>query len=73
MKLEDDYLKTKENNPYWSSINCFTNTIINGNYKKTEIGKTFNKVVDKKDYERKDKERILGWLMKLTSLKNGSN
>lgn len=72
MKLEQSFLTTKNNNPYWSSLICFNNAVIGKSYSKTEIGKTFNKVVEKGDYSRGDKDKIIEWLGKLTVAKKSN-
>lgn len=72
MKLEQAFFSIQQKSPYWSSLICFNNAVIGKSYSKTEIGKTFNKVVEKGDYSRGDKDKIIEWLGKLTVAKKSN-
>ncbi len=61
-KLERAFSSLQEKNPYWSSIICFANAVMGRKFGKMAIGQAFKKLVEKSDYERKDRDRILGYL-----------
>lgn len=64
-KLEISFKSLQEKNPYSSSYTCFANAVMGKGYGKMVIGQAFMKLVEKKDYERKDRDRILGYLFSL--------
>jgi hypothetical protein len=64
-KLEISFKSLQEKNPYWSSYTCFANAVMGKGFGKMAIGQAFKKLVEKNDYERKDRERILGYLCSL--------
>jgi len=61
-----EFKQTSQLNPYWSSWSCFYEAIKgrNGLSKKT-IKKYFDKLVDKKDYLRKERVGLLNYLYSL--------
>jgi hypothetical protein len=61
-KLEIAFKSLQEKNPYWSSYTCLANAIMGKGYGKMAIGQAFKKCVEKGDYEKKDRDRILGYL-----------
>lgn len=63
--LEKSFNKVKRENPYWSDIICFNNTLIGRNFKKGEINKMFRKLVSRDDYEKKDLEKVLAFCYSL--------
>ena len=64
-KLEISFKSLQEKNPYWSSYTCLANAVMGRKFGKMEIGQNFIKLVEKSDYERKDRDRILGYLCRL--------
>lgn len=57
--LERKFNNIIKKNPYWSSYVCFSAAIKNQNFSEQTIRRWFNKLVDKDDYEKKDKGTIL--------------
>jgi hypothetical protein len=66
--LKQHYDKIKEKNPYWSSIICFSETVLHQKFKPKTISYWFKKLVDENDYCQKDKKEILAFLDKLTNM-----
>lgn len=58
--------KTKKENPLLSDYICFTETIMGKKFSKQIITRHFNKLVDKDDYDKKDKKSLLEQLFKLS-------
>ena len=56
-------------NPYWSSYICFSESIKKQNFSKETIQIWFNELIDKGDYDRKDKKMIMDYLLTLNDLK----
>ena len=71
MKLEQAFYSLQERNPYWSSYICLANAIIGKNHSKSDIGLAFKNLVDKDDYDKSDKERLLKHLCSLRKKENG--
>ena len=61
--LQRKFLNISRFNPYWSSYICFTETIRDCHFKKRTIYKWFEKLVDRDDYDKKDKWEILRYLV----------
>ena len=53
-------------NPFWSSYICFAESIKHRNFTSRIITKWFNRLVEKDDYFRADKQQILIFLETLT-------
>lgn len=49
-------------NPCWSTWTCFADSIMEQNFKKETIREKFNELVEKDDYEKKDKMQLLKYL-----------
>lgn len=61
--IEKNFEKIQEKNPYWSSLVCFSETIRNRKFNSWKNTVSwFNKLVDKDDYDKRDKKEILTWL-----------
>ena len=56
-------------NPHWSSYICFAEVIKQQKFNKESIRIWFNKLVDKDDYDKKDKKALLDQLYALSNLK----
>ena len=54
-------------NPYWSSYICFTEAVIDQRFSRQTVHRWFNKIVDKNDYDKKDKKIILSHLLNLSN------
>lgn len=52
--------------PYWSSWTCFAMTVFGQNFNKQTIHRWFHKLVDKDDYDWRDKGPLLRYLCYLT-------
>ena len=63
--LQRRFNKIEKNNPYWSSHTCFAETIDQQEFSHQTIRRWFNKLVEKDDYDKKDKKAILKHLFKL--------
>ena len=59
--------KIKQKNQLWSSYACFAVAIKNQKFSKKIIYFWFNKLVNKDDYSKEDKRRILRHLFKLSN------
>jgi len=64
--IERRFNNIKKGNPYWSLYLCFTEAIKNQNLSKQTLHRWFNKLVDKNDYSRSEKNGVLGFLDTLT-------
>ncbi len=56
-------------NPYWSSYICFAEAIKQQKFNKESIQIWFNKLVNKDDYDKKDKKTLLDQLYILSNPK----
>jgi predicted RNA-binding protein YlxR (DUF448 family) len=64
--LERRFRNISENNPHWSSYVCFAEAIWGQKFCKKIIKKYFNKLVERDDYEKRDKKQIIKFLVSLT-------
>lgn len=60
------FKQRQKENPCWSSWTCFADAIIGQNFKKETIREKFNELVEKEDYEKKDKMQLLRYLYQLS-------
>jgi len=58
-------IEAKDNN--LSTFMCFTRAISGQNFSKNRVNRMFNKLVDKNDYEQKEKRELLKFLYNLTT------
>ena len=65
--LERRFNNITKKNPYWSSYVCFTEAVKGQNFRKQCIHRWFIKLVDKNDYDKKDKKSILAQLEELSN------
>jgi len=63
--IERRYKRIVNKNPDLSSFICFVETVKGENFHRNSIRSWFNKLVDKQDYRRAEKEDILEWMFKL--------
>jgi len=62
-----EFQETKRLNPYWSDHTCFAETVWNRKYLSNKtIKKYFNLLIDKNEYGKKDKSRVIDYLVKLS-------
>ncbi len=54
--LEQKYNEIRNQNPNYSSYLCFRNAVIGSRYCPVIIKRRFNRLVDKADYDKKDKK-----------------
>jgi len=64
--VERVFNKIRKANPYWSDYICFTETVMGRKFSRQSITRHFNKLVDKSDYDRKDKKELLRQLFELS-------
>lgn len=53
------FVKNQKNHPFWSSYICFAQAILGNGYSSRVISYWFKKLVDKEDYNPKDKKELL--------------
>lgn len=64
--IERSFKHYQKENPCWSTWTSFTKSIMGRSFSKDKIRRHFNVLVDKNDYEKKDKNQLLKYLYKLT-------
>lgn len=64
--LERRFKNFTEKNPHWSTYVCFAEAVKGQNFSKQTIHRWFLKLVDKNDYDKKDKRSILTQLEELS-------
>jgi len=64
--IQRNFKNYQKENPCWSSWTCFAKTITGRSFSKDKIRRHFGVLVDKDDYEKKDKVQLLKYLYKLT-------
>jgi len=63
--IERKFNNIEERNPRWSSYLCFAETVKAHKFSRQMIHRWFQKLVEKSDYDRKDKKVILRHLENL--------
>ena len=58
----------QDKNPGLSTLICFSKAIAKRNYEPEYVTKWFKKLVDKEDYELRDRDEVLVWLQKYTTV-----
>lgn len=66
MELRDIFDVIQDKNPGLSTLICFAKAIAKREYEPEYVSKWFNKLVDKEDYEHRDRDEVLTWLQKYT-------
>ncbi len=66
MELRDIFDTIQDKNPGLSTLICFSKAIAKRKYEPEYITKWFKKLVDKEDYEHRDRDEVLKWLQKYT-------
>jgi len=63
--IKEKFNQIQKDNPMWSSYICFCRTIDSKYLMSRDIKKLFNKLVDKSDYLRSEKDAVLEYLCKM--------
>jgi hypothetical protein len=66
MELRAIFDIIQDKNPGLSTLICFSKAIAKRKYEPEYITKWFKKLVDKEDYEHRDRDEVLKWLQKYT-------
>ena len=64
--LKRRFQKISDKNPMWSTYICFAETIKKQNFTRKSILYWFNKLVEKDDYDKKNKKELIDQLCELT-------
>ena len=64
--LERRFNNISQLNPYWSSYVCFTEAVKDQNFSQRIISKYFNTLVEKDDYNKRDKKELIKNLLSLS-------
>jgi hypothetical protein len=67
--IERRFNNIVKKNPYWSSYVCFTEAVKGQHFGNAIVLKWFDKLVDKDDYSRSDKNDILNHIYGLANWK----
>lgn len=57
--LERNFIKTVKRNPLWSSYVCFAVAVTKRKFKRSAISRWFYRLVEKDDYNKKDRKGLL--------------
>ena len=63
--LERVFNTIKQENPLWSDYICFVKTVKGRKFSRQTISQSFNRLVDKDEYVKKDKKTLLKQLSEL--------
>jgi hypothetical protein len=61
--IERRFKKIEKENPNLSTFIVFSRAVAGQHFSKDRLSRWFNKLVDKDDYDKKDKKTILEYLM----------
>ena len=64
--IERVFNKVRKENPYLSDYICFAEAMEGRKFSRQTIARYFNKLVDKDDYDSKDKKELLQQLFELS-------
>lgn len=59
--IEKRFQMISKKNPYWSTNSCFVETVRGQNFSEQTVCRWFNKLVEKDDYDKKDKKQVLAF------------
>lgn len=62
--IERRFILEQEKSPLSSDLMCFSRAVHNQRFSRKFILRWFNKLVDKNDYDGKEKREIIEWLEK---------
>lgn len=65
--IKNRFKNIAEQNPYWSSYICFAETVRGQGFNKKTLYKWFDRLVEKGDYSKTDKVKLLQQLYKLSN------
>jgi len=60
------FKRIRAENPYWSSLLCFAETVRERNFSRRAILRNFNALIDKEDYAKNEKKEIIEFLVELS-------
>lgn len=60
----------KNQNPYWSDYICFAESVVGMDFGRPSLSRWFNKLIEKDDYDKKDRNQISEFLVDLSVDKN---
>jgi hypothetical protein len=60
------FSKIRSENPYWSDYTCFAEAVRGRRFSKRTIIRNFNSLVNKEDYAKSEKRKIIEHLAKLS-------
>jgi hypothetical protein len=60
--LERRFKNIEKRNPDWSTCLCFSEAVSRQNFSRQTIHRWFYKLVDKKDYDKKEVKQLLSYL-----------
>lgn len=63
---EKEFLEAVRLNPYWSSFICFAETVKGRGVSKRVIRRAFDRMVDKDDYAKADRNGIINFLNQIS-------
>jgi hypothetical protein len=66
--IERRFKKINDLNPDWSSGTCFAVAIMSQNFSRQTILNGFNKLVEKDDYDKRDKKDITAFFLTLSKI-----
>jgi hypothetical protein len=64
--LERRFNNISRLNPYWSSYICFAETVKGQNFTRRIISKYFSRLVEKDDYDPRDRKALIKHLLSLS-------
>lgn len=67
--VERVFTNIRNKNPYWSDYICFAEAIKSRGFTRPIISRHFSKLVDQDDYDKKDKNQIIQFLVSLSDRK----
>ncbi len=53
--------------PYWSTFICFSRAVGNQGFSRKSISENFNRLVDKDDYDKRDKKILIKSLISISN------
>ena len=64
--LQRRFNNISKQNPYWSSFICFAETVNSQNFSKRTIASHFKTLIEKDDYDKRDKKGLIKNLLSLS-------
>ena len=64
--LQRRFNNISKQNPYWGSWTCFAGAVRDQEFSKRTISKHFNALVEKDDYDKRDKKELIKNLLSLS-------